>query len=81
MPTDDNYIITTTICIGRSFMFIQCNHFVSVTGQLLALLDKRSLVCLNFLSTLCGLQNTAFLQIYGSYKLECYTHSLKPKLK
>ena len=46
MPTDDNFIITTTVYIGQSLTFIQFDDFVSVTDQLLVLLDKRSLICL-----------------------------------
>ena len=34
------------VYIGQPLAFIQCNNFVSVTGQLLALLDERSLVWL-----------------------------------
>ena len=46
MPTDNNYIVTTTVCIGQSLAFIQCNDFVSAMDQLMALLDESSLVCL-----------------------------------
>ena len=46
-PTDDNYIVTTTVCIGQSLIFIQCNNFVSIMGQLLASLDESLLVYLN----------------------------------
>ena len=46
MPTDNKYIITTTVFIGQPLAFIQCNDFVSPMGQLLASLDERSLVCL-----------------------------------
>ena len=47
MLIDDNYILTTTVCIGQSLTFIQHDNFVPIMGQLLALLDERSLVCLN----------------------------------
>ena len=58
MPTDNNYIITTAVCIGQSFAFIQHHDFVSVAGQLLALLDKRLLVCLiSTFHTLWSLEN------------------------
>ena len=46
MLTDDNYIITTTVCIGQSLAFTKHDDFVFIMGQLLALLDKRLLVCL-----------------------------------
>ena len=46
MPTDDNYIITITVCIEQSLKFIQHVDFVSAAGKLLASLDERSLVCL-----------------------------------
>ena len=77
MLTDDNNVVTTWVYVGQPLAFIQRDDFVSIMSQLLALLDKRSLVWFHFLfSTFCGLQNTAFLQINGSDKLECYTHSL-----
>ena len=47
MLTDNNYIITTIVCIGQSLAFIQCDNFVSIMGQLMALLNKRLLACLN----------------------------------
>ena len=68
--TDNNKIISSTIWVGESLTFIQCNDFVS--------LNKRFLVC--FFS-LCGHHNTAFCQIYGSDKLECIACSLNSKLR
>ena len=77
MPTDNNGIVTSTVCVGQSIAFTQYDNFVSTTGQLAASLDERSLVYINFPSMLCGLQNTAFHLINGSDKLEHYTRSLK----
>ena len=45
MPTDDNKIIATTVCVWQYFTFIQCNNFVSVTDQLVGLLNERLLIC------------------------------------
>ena len=76
MPTDKDVIITSTVYIGQPLTLIQCNNFVSITGQLLALLDKRSLVCLTFTIHTLGLQITVFCYINGSDKLEYCIHSL-----
>ena len=65
------------ICVGQSLAFTQCDDFVSVGGQLVASLDKRSLACSNSPSMLCGHWNNAFHQINGCDKLENYTHSLR----
>ena len=43
MPTDDNKINSSTYYIGQSLAFIQHDVFISVTGLLMALLDKRLL--------------------------------------
>ena len=48
MPTKNSDIITTMVYVGQPFTFIQNNSFVSIAGQLLALLDERSLVCFHF---------------------------------
>ena len=45
MPTDDNNVVTTMVYIEQPLVFIQCNNFVSIISQLLALLNERSLVC------------------------------------
>ena len=44
MPTNNNNVITKTIYIRQPLAFIQCNDFVFIMGQLLALLDMRSYV-------------------------------------
>ena len=48
MSTNDNDIITAMVYVQQPHMFIQHDDFVSITGQLLALLDKKSLVCFHF---------------------------------
>ena len=48
MVMDNSYLITRNVCMGQSLTFIQCDDFVYIAGQLLALLDERLLVCLNF---------------------------------
>ena len=45
MPTDDIEIVTLTVCVGQSLMFMQCDDFVSMMGQLVAMFDKRLLIC------------------------------------
>ena len=81
MPTNNNGIITTTVCVGQSLIFTQSNDFISIMGQLAALLNERLLVCSNSPSMLCGHRNTAFHQINGSDELEYYTHSLRSYLR
>ena len=43
MLMDDNNIITTVVNVGQPLAFIQYDVFVSIMGQVLALLDERSL--------------------------------------
>ena len=77
MLSDNNGIITTTVCVVQPIVFPQHDDFVSIAGQLMALLNDRLLVCSNSTSMLCGHQKTVFQQINGSDKLEYYTHSLR----
>ena len=72
MLTDDNKMITSTFCVGYSLRFIQCNNFISIASQLVALLNERLLIC-TFPSMLCGLKNTVFCPINRSDKLDHYT--------
>ena len=79
MPTDNNYIITKTVCVGQSLAFIQRNDFVSVASQLLALLSERSLVCLiSTFHTLWSPENCVPSDC-GSDKLEYCTCRLSHK--
>ena len=48
MPTDDNKITISFICVKQSFAFIHCNVIVSITGQLAVLLNERLVVCIKF---------------------------------
>ena len=54
MPTDNNKTNTSTLWVGQFLVFIQCSYFISVAGQLAALLDEKTLVCLNSPSMLGG---------------------------
>ena len=81
MLTDDNKIVTSTIWVGQSLAFMQCNNVISLAGQHAASHVERLLIYFNFPSTLCDHQNTMFHQINGSDKLECYTCGLSSELR
>ena len=45
MSTDNNYIVSTTVFVGPSLTFTQCDDSLSIVSQLMA--NERSLVLLN----------------------------------
>ena len=72
MPTDNNNIITTTVCVGQSIAFTQCCNFVAIMDQLAGLLKERSLVCLNFtFQTLWSLEHCIPSDLIQSLTMVC----------
>ena len=47
--TDDNGILTSIFVFGSPLCLLQCDDFISVMGQLVAVLDERSLVLIIYL--------------------------------
>ena len=69
MPTDDDKIITTTVCVGQSLAFTQHNDIISITDQLMVLLDKGLLVCnFPFNRTISGTSFPAVLALKNERK-------------
>ena len=54
MPSGNNIIITSTVFVGQTLAFIQCDDFISFTDQLVASLSESLWVCFNSFLILCG---------------------------
>ena len=75
MLTDDNKNITSTVCVGQFFAFSQSNDVVSVVDQLVALLDKKLLICTFTFHALWSLEHCVPSDQWSD-KQHYYTNSL-----